>query len=498
MDTPAYDSFAELFPMPMTSIEKFHWFDDSPALRNVNFFRLRIATKVDADLAKQAWQFTVQRQPFADVEPKKVKGRWCWVAGPRAVGDANRSFETWNGTRFEYVEHPDKPADWKFDEHRIRSATGSYLGVFVWPVSTDSQTDVNETEFEVESSTADSESGFQTELMFFVHHAIGDGAAAVQVVNEWLLIYANLCAGRPAETGIHRLDKSLFRKRNAIGIMKWGYLKHLPHQSIALFGAAKFTFRKTVELIPATPREQVENTAAESSVAESGYPSIVGQWISAEQREKMNLEAKTHNVMLNSVLLGQLYLSLAQWRDERGGHSDTDWMRIILPMSIRNVSDRRLPAANRATIVQIDRCGREMSDVGKFYYSLDREIRIIRGWQLEKIFLVAMRGLSMFETFLKNAASSEKSRGMAVFTNLGEPLRKSERASSREPDSSSFLRPYDFDPVGPVRTGTPANFTVSRYADRFRVSLHYDSQVLTREDAIGLLQVYIDRLNSIG
>ena len=127
--------------MPMTSIEKFHWFDDRPDLPNLVFTRLRFDGEIDEATARQAWQLAIQRQPFADVEPVRKNGRWYWALGPRGEGDQNRSFETWNGTRFEWKKFPSQPPDWSYDEHPIRGSTGSYLGVFVWPIDTDSSND---------------------------------------------------------------------------------------------------------------------------------------------------------------------------------------------------------------------------------------------------------------------------------------------------------------------------------------------------------------------
>ncbi len=496
MDTSAYDSFASLFPMRMTSIEKFHFWDDDPELPNLIYCRLRFDSKLDPVVAKQAWQIAIQRQPFGDVEPKKINGRWFWTAGPRKQGVPNRDIDNWNGTRFEFQLLATAPPEWEIDQHRIRSSTGSYLGITAWPVVPQPPVDLPTAVPGGVMSSAGRESDlFASEAWFYVHHAISDGAAAAQVVNEWMVIYANLISGRVPESGIHRLDSNLFRKRNTLGLLSWRYLKHLPKQPIALFGAAKFSFRNTVELIPSG------NYGMEKELAESNprhFPAILGQWVCESNVNLLVQQAAQHEVMLNSVLLGHLYLALTRWRREQGFHSERDWIRVILPMSIRNVSDRRLPASNRATIVQIDRCEREMRDLGRFYRNLNREIQIIRGFQLDKMFLIAIRGLSIFETFLKRAARHEKSRGTVVFTNLGEPLRKSERVSSREPDSQAFVRPTEFDPVGPIRKGTPVNFSASRHGPRLRISMHYDANVLSRTQATGLLETYLDQLGSIG
>lgn len=468
----------------MTSIEKFHWFDHDSDFPNIVFTRLRIDGEVDESLARQAWQLAIQRQPFGDVEPKKINGRWHWTLGPRGDDPHGSSFETWNGTRFEWKKLAAPPPDWSHDEHSIRGTTGSYLGVFVWPV---------------DAPAGDAPATrFRSEVWLTVHHAITDGIGALIPVNDWMVIYGNLVGGRPPETGLQRMHPELLTNRNQLGLLKWNYLRHLWKQPVALFGATKFAFRKTATLLP----ENRETNPPEHPKRRRGnYPSIIGSWLNESQPSRLATEAKSHEVMLNTILLGQLYLTLAQWRTSQGCHSDDDWLRIILPMSIRNVSDRRLPSANRATIVQIDRRGRETKDLKRFYYQLNREIRIIRGWQLEKIFLIAIRMLAFFEPLLRRGVKNDRSRGMAVFTNLGEPLRKNEKARSiavfNDPESDTYLRPFEFDLVGSIRLGTPVNFSVARFGKRMRISLHYDSNVLSPEQGARLLKIYVDRLNAI-
>jgi len=474
-----YESFSELFPMRMTSIEKFHWLDDTEAYPNVLFTRIRFHQRIDPDLARKAWQLTIQRQPFSDVEPRSIHGRWHWVQGPRggsASSDPSESFEDWHGTRFDWHEIPKPPTHWSYSEHRPKSPTGSYLGVFVWPNTGYEDSD---------SPSQPAKDGFTSEVWLYVHHAIGDGAAAVLVVNEWQMVYANLLAGRAANTGLHRFDTKLLGNRSSLGLLSWRYLKHLWKQPVALFGATKFAFRKTVELIP---------KSHQASNKDRLHPSIIGHWLKQETVDRLTQQAKSHDVMLNSLLIGKLYLALIRWRTKQGFHAAKDWLRIILPISIRNVSDRRLPAANRATIVQLDRREKEMENLSGFYQGINREIMVIRGWQLDKIFLIAIRIMAMFEPILKRSAQDERSRGTAVFTNLGEPLRKSHRKGSREPAGENQLSLAEFDCVGPIRKGTAANFAVSKYGKSMRVSLHFDSKLLSNEEARKLLDSYVEQL----
>lgn len=479
MDNTNEDTLTDLFPMPMTSIEKFFWFDDRPDYPHLIFCHLRVPGKIDETFARQAWQVAIQRQPFGDVDPVKVNGRWQWVLGPRGDGGQNSSFATWNGTGFEYQTFPTKPPAWSATEHPIRGKTGSNVDIRVW--------------HELSNSNPAESDQFQSEVWISVHHAITDGVGAMLVVNEWMVAYANLAGGRPAESGLPRLDARLLKRRNHLGLLNWRYLKHLWKQPVALFGAAKFVFRKTDELIP---KKQTSRTS-ETPDKTVHFPSVIGSWISESQTSRMADVAESNIVMLNSVLLGQLYLALADWRTSQNCHSENDWIRIILPMNIRDVADRRLPAANRSTLVQVDRRSRDAEDLKKFYQLLDREISIIRGWQLDKIFLLAIGLLSIFDSWIKRAARNEKSRGMAVFTNLGEPFRKNERARLRNPESDSYIRLSDFNCVGPIRLGTPVNFSVSRHNEALRISLHYDSRVLSAEQADSLLRTYVDRVNNV-
>ncbi|MFK7765877.1 MAG: hypothetical protein AB8B55_01455 [Mariniblastus sp.] len=465
-----HQSFAELFPMPMTSIEKFHWFDDAPDYPNVVYCRMRVSGKLDKETARNAWQVVIERQPFGDVRPEKVNGKLNWLQGPRASDRQAQDFSKWDGTKFAWEEFEQPPTAWQFQDHRTKSPTGSFLGVSVFPAEKGS----NE---------------FVSEIWLYVHHAISDGAGSIQCANDWMNVYANLRMGKQADAGLHRLDPDLLKTRNSLGILSWRYLKHLWKQPIALFGAAKFVFRKTAELAPGLPSNQAGQII--------GSPNIIGQWISDDQVKRLSRNAKQNEVMLNSVLLGELYNAITEWRKKHGVHQPHDWLRIIVPMSIRNVSDRRLPAANRATLVQVDRCEKDTKDQRKLYHYLNREIMIIRGWQLDKMFLLVIRMLSAFEPLLRRAATKDKSRGMAVFANLGEPLRKSERSSARQPDSDAFIRPFEFDFVGPIREGTPVNFSISKYNKAIRVSMQYDGRVLTNKMAQQLLDKYCNQLNSI-
>ena len=449
--------------MPMTSIEKFHWFDDHPAYPNYIFCRAKIVGKLDEEIAQQAWEVMISRHPLLCAKPNKKNGRWVWE------WDEERS-----QLHFVAVESPPKFCVRDFSELKK-----NHLWVLI-------------------SANPKSNDQFESTLFFAVHHAVVDGVGGSLVINDWLIAYANIANGKPSKTGMSPLDSSQLMQRNDLGLTRWRYLKHSLKQCVALFGAVKFVFRRTARLRPAA--HQADRTI------DSDYPALMAIWLADSTPVKINDRASDFNVMKNSVYLAELFLALADWRLACGVHHAKDWMRIILPVSIRSISDRRLPAANRASIVQIDRTvpqptphpnsAPETNSVREFYQGIDHEIDVIRRWQLDKMFLIVVRVMSMFESWIRSSARNEKSRGMAVFTNLAEPLRKSERLRNNG-DPSKMPPIVEADWAGPIRQGTPLNFAVTKFGPKIRLTLHYDPAVVSDEEATEMLRIYAERLESL-
>lgn len=461
--SPTATELKSLFPMPMTSIEKYHWLEDTAEHPNFIFAQLRFADPLDADLARLAWQTATERQP-ATYAVAHRRQRWQWeFSEPQAQA-------AWPppGCLYRYQDNPASAA-WK------PPIEGQGVGLVIsnW------------------TRPREDEEGhaFRGQASFFAHHALADGVGSLQVINDWRTIYDNLLRKREPLTGIHPLDLERLPQRNNLGLLRWRYLKHLPKQPIALFGAAKFVLRKTPPLVPGYHGRE--------SGPPPGFPAIMGTWLSAEASAAVYRQAQQLGITSNALLMGQLFLALADWRRRQSPTAtDRDWMRMILPINIRTIADRRMPATNRTSLVQIDRRTPPRTNEDSFFRMLDREVKIIRGWQLEKMFLLAVRGLSLSDAVLRRAANSPTSRGMAVFTDLGRPFRRLRGQSAGA--SRNGLQPVAFDLVGPIRPGTPANFSVTRFDGRLRISLHYDRRVLKPAQAEELLATYRRQLSGEG
>jgi len=451
----------QLFPLPMSSIEKFHWLDTNDDYPNLIFARLRFHGRLDAALAKQAFQFIAGNQPLAHACPKLIGGRWHWVVSE----DPNfleRCFE-------HRVLDDDQTRSWtNSPQNGFRTFC---LSIVELPVS--------------------AKGGCITEARFHTHHALSDGVGCVAMVNAWMTAYQNLICGVAVNSGVASVDSAKLKDRSNLGLSRWRYIKHLPKQAVALFGAAKFIFRKTRPLLPSTDTPPAGDTP---------FPQIIGCWVDSDSYEIGKATATRMGVTFPAWCMAKRFAAIGQFGSTESSN-DKRAFRIILPMSVRNPADRDLPACNRTSLVQIDRASSGASDnPDVFCQQIDREIKIIRGWQLEKMFLISIRMLSVSNRWLKRVANSPKSRGAAVFTHLGQPLKKAtihaKRLRQTDETSGSLLQLESADFAGPVRTGTPANVSISRIGQKLRLSLHYDAISLSAEQAAELLELYRQLLSA--
>ncbi len=64
-----------------------------------------------------------------------------------------------------------------------------------------------------------------------------------------------------------------------------------------------------------------------------------------------------------------------------------------------------------------------------------------------------------------------------------------------EGEPLSHLLEFDF--MGPIRHGTPFNFSVARFRKSLRITLHYDASVVDSGEAEELLRIYVRHLTEI-
>lgn len=438
----------DVFPLALTSVERLHLAESAGRYPNDICCHLRISGPIDRERLDQALVHTLARHPLVSAKLNRQGRRSEW---------------TW-------------------------SSAAEFSQVY-WSTS-DSSNDAPPIDLDVGRNVvvravADEASG-STRLWIRSHHAVCDGVGGIQFVNDMLQIYDNLVRGRAASAGLHRTDPATLRNRNHLRLLGRRYLKHTVKQPIAIAGASKFLFRKIRPL-------EVAPIGADDSA--SSFPRIVGTWFTRDQSTAMLEAARRRSISLNAWVLGGLFAFLLQ---HPGGQSfrDGGWLRILFPMNLRDISDRRMPACNRTALVQIDRRRDQIADAQTFYHYLNREIGLIRQWQLNKLFLLVVRGMAWVPGWLESSVAKTTCRGAAIFTSLGSPIRRViPREDSRPRVGNARIEEFDF--VGPVRHGTPIYVCLQRESSRIRLSIRFDPHVFTDQSATEFTAAFIDFMNRL-
>ncbi|MCH2178205.1 MAG: hypothetical protein MK106_05305 [Mariniblastus sp.] len=438
-----------IFPLPLTSMEQFHLLDEHPEYSNSTFAKFELEGMIDPIFAQKALDLAVQRHPIlnARIQCKGRKRWWVWVPDSRLTTDWSRQGLDHGPSRtFDMAQEP-----------------GVHVYAGISPTS--------------------------TLVLFHGHHSTCDGLGGIQFTTDWLRIYDNLVRHREPLEGLPVLAPKMLLRRNHLRLFSKRYLQHLWKQPIGLFGAAKFIFRKIRPLYPVPQEREGWNGVTQ--------PAIIGQWVESTVTARLRQQALEQNVTFNSLVMTEFFLCLQDWRKVEMGQDGRDWIRLIVPMSIRDISDRRQTAINRATVVQVDRCGRDFEEPVRLLARLDREMEIIRHWQLGKIFNLAIRAMAVIPGMLARSARNQKCRGTAVYTNLSEPVGRLGLTPNGDSVEVGHMRLKSFDYVGPIRRGTPIYVSIQKHLERIRISMHYDPRIIDAEQARELLSRFRNRLERL-
>ncbi|HMP78346.1 MAG TPA: hypothetical protein PKD54_02730, partial [Pirellulaceae bacterium] len=288
------------------------------------------------------------------------------------------------------------------------------------------------------------------------------------------------------DTGWIQLDPSALRRRNELGLLTRRYLAHVWKQPIALFGAAKFLLRRFQTL-------ESPNGLAEQALA-ADYPAVLTVRYEREEVSALRRAAHRTGVTLNSILLAGTFAATDAWLRGQSSYSPHEYLRIIVPISIRLPADVTMPACNRASLVQLDRLSREMADREGLARGIDFELGLIRRWHLDKMFLLAVRVNAVSTRWLQYRTARQTRRATTMLTNLGRPFLKTGLPVEHRQLTMGGHVLSDVELVAPIRAGMPLSLAAVEYAGRLHLTLHYDSRVVSSEPARQFLAGVDERL----
>ncbi|MEC9092373.1 MAG: hypothetical protein VX438_06690, partial [Planctomycetota bacterium] len=197
--------------------------------------------------------------------------------------------------------------------------------------------------------------------------------------------------------------------------------------------------------------------------------------------------AGDENVTANDLIIQCVFIAIAKWRRAHSWGSDEDLIRLMVPINLRTISDRYLPAANRSSIVTLDRHQARCTDEKEFLDTIRFQMNVIKANELGFTFLHVLNFSRWLPRGIGRFADPNRIGSTVLVTNLGEPFKRVKVPKDPQGKVLAGKLVLDsIDLVAPLRPNTQAAFAVYRYAGKVMLSLTYDNRVISTESAKAL------------
>lgn len=318
-------------------------------------------------------------------------------------------------------------------------------------------------------------------LLLAVHHAAADGLGIVSFVERWLVAASGRETSQRRQAGSGNLAR-----RGRVAASWWAFVRMLPGLTSGIQGVRQFMGRRVISIRgPADPAASSPANAVGPSCP--WRPAVVT--ITLDETEVSDLEQRerTLGVTANDLLVAAYVAALGEMHAGLPDGADDGWIRIGVPMSLRTKTDYGLPAANRVSMVFLDRRPADRHDHESLVGGIHAEMDLIRSHELGHIFPLTLELGRLLPGGLRRVAERPAPQCTAVLSNLGRCFHRSPLSAPDGPPTLGTSRLTGWWIVPPVRPGTAVAAATHETAGRRTIALHFDPARLQAVDARRLL-----------
>jgi hypothetical protein len=432
----------------LAPFEEYMLCDDRPGWPMTFWIRLEFSRALDTERLQQAVLATAARHPLLSARiARDRRGRPYWVpASPEGI------------------------------VHRYESSKSATR------VPTEATIDLaSEAPWRVWKSVRDDDPIVWLEF----HHAVCDGAGAFRALDDLLIAYRD---GAPLPSLLvhdkwdqvarrHRTD-TLTRFRDRVGHWFWMIWRIVAY---LITSPASLDARKP-GAVEAEHRNDKDRAAAEIRSCSLG--SVQAFRAAARQRE----------CTINDLILRDFLDSLADVFSRRQP-TRRHRLRLFVPMDLRGNPENQCEVANVVGMLHLDRLVGP-GDTGSISLPhLAKEMSFYRRHRMGRALVVSIEAATFLLGSPRLLLNPNQCFSTSVLTNLRDPLTASEltAADGRVHVGSTILESIDV--VPPVRSRTPACFGVITYGDELRLSMRFQPEALSTDEAEFLFDRMVQRLN---
>jgi NRPS condensation-like uncharacterized protein len=436
---------------PLTTMEEFLYWEDRPAYPWSCFVRMEFSGRLDRAAFEKTVRVLLERHPMLASKVANGGGRLHWSA----------------------VENPAPIIRWETAPVGDRLPPASHLDL--------------RSEIGIRFHVRVQEDASDLTIQF--HHACCDGAGMILFLKELLIAYAMAVGPVSARTQLPPRDPRKLSGRGRFGLTLRKLIRMAPQQAVGILGARQFLMRRPIPVLP-------HKAAANDGPLPDCYPATLHHTFDAEATAAMRHAAASRQVTLNDLLARDLFLALGEWRARQNVNGDGEWLRMMVPVNLRTVDDRLLPATNVVSSVFLDRRGSDFADADRLLQGIHDEMDLIKRLQLGLTFIFSTAICRWLPGGVKKQVRADKCTISCIFTNLGNVLARIPLPHHEQCIVAGNVTLVDMDFVAPLRPYSCVTMAAGLYAHQLILTLHYDPRPLSERQASDLLGIFVQRLRS--
>lgn len=440
----AHELDGDLWPLPLTTFEKYMFYDDHPEYPMVNDVFCTFAGTIRREAFEQGLKFAVRQHPLLRVLVDETRGKqlhWTPTAHLPAVdwGRFDEPF-TDSAQRIDLRREPGLRIGLRYDDER-------------------------------------------TCIHARFHHACCDGKGMMQFLESWMAGYAEACGEPVPGPGADAYETGLLRRRNDWGRIHAPRLPWLRDRWRRLKDAVRFLWQSPRPLTIPPRGSQVSHTSPV-------LPGLATRTFDEAESSALRAAVGGGRGTLNDACIAALLRTLRAWDREHGVSDGRQRHRILMPHDLRIAGDERLPAANVMSFGFITREVAE-SDGADILPGVRDETQMVRQGRYALDFVQAMEEIDRTGR-LETTVRKQRCLATAVLTNLSDPTRRFRHRFPRRQGKcvAGNLVLEAINAAGPLRSLTRVGVCVSVYCGRIVIDLRCDPRHYTAEDSARLLALF--------
>ena len=432
--------------LPLTSLESYLYYDDVPGQPCWQFCRFSWKGRLERGQLEKAWAEATRRQPLwsAVVRHGALGGLRWQLGGPAPTfhwsGGARGSWPTWL----------------KLD---LSTGPGARLYVVEAPDGAD--------------------------VILCVHHAVCDGLALLEVMEDTFSLYAS-ALGDAAAPSAAPTPGSL-RRRGWFGRTLWEAAGTAALQLVAI-AAESALLRRDVS--PLLPHAMAEDAAA----LPEGWPTVVERRLPVEATNAVKAAARAAKVSVAELCMRDFQAATGAWRASLGVGDPGDWIRLGTAVSLRRRTKGPHPAANLFAVTVIDRQQLSLAKRERLLRRAKEDLALVEKWRFGYAFWMILWLRKWWPGGIRGYARRRVVRMTLVMSYIGKvfaktPLRK---AGLHVGVRGAVLE--EITGIAPTRPGTAACLDAAIIFGKLNAHLNFDSRVISRAQAEALMDEFARQL----